>query len=252
MFNPMELTGKNIIVTGASSGIGRATAVYLSKLGAKVAVVARREEQLKETLSLMDGEGHKFYIYDFSETEGIERLIKAIIADFGPISGLAYCAGAGSMRPLNVLKKDYIDNVMTLHFYSYIEIVRVLAKRGNTADTASFVSLSSIASRVGSKSKIAYCAAKASLDAATRCLAKELAHKNIRVNTIQPSWVNTAILDDYKEKWANSDYASNSFERLCLGITEPEEVAGMIAFLMSDIGKTITGTAVLIDSGNLA
>lgn len=252
MFNPMDLTGKNIIVTGASSGIGKATAIYLSRLGAHVAVVARTEEKLKDTIASMDGEDHRLYIYDFSETTGIEQLVRTIVKDFGPISGLAYCAGAGSMRPLKVLSADYMEKVMTLHFYSFIEIMRILAKKGNTAPSASVVSLSSIASRVGSKSKIAYCAAKASLDAATRCLAKELADKNIRVNTIQPSWVNTPILEDYKEKWADSAYAGSSFDRLCLGVTEPEEIAGMIAFLMSDIGKTITGTAILIDSGNLA
>lgn len=252
MFNPMDLTGKSVIVSGASAGIGRATAIYLSKLGARVAIIARREDQLKETLVKMDGDKHKYYVCDLSETNEIEPLVKTIIKDFGPISGLAYCAGAGSMRPLPVLKAEYIEKVMALHFYAFIEMVRVLSKRGNTAPSTSIVSISSIASRVGSKSKIAYCAAKASLDAATRCLAKELAAKNIRVNTIQPSWVNTAILEDYREKWADSDYANKSFERLYLGVTEPEEIAGMVAFLMSDICKTITGTAILIDSGNLA
>lgn len=247
-----DFCGKHFLVTGASSGIGRATALLLGKSGAKLSIIARREEQLKETLALIPNNNHRAYCYDLSNTQGIEALVKESLLENGAISGLVYCAGIAPERPLKMTGKKDIDTVMTVNFYSFVEFMRCISKKRNHAENASCVAISSISSVVGNKGKIAYCSSKAALDAAVRCMAHELADKNIRVNTIQPSWVNTYLYKKYMEDWGDNTQSSEKMKREFLGITDPEEVASMAAYLLSDASKTITGSAVRIDSGYLS
>lgn len=247
-----DFSGKHFVVTGASSGIGRATAVFLSKCGARLSIVARRQDMLDETLSLMSGEGHKAYSYDLSDPDGIEALVKQMVSDSGPLSGMVYCAGNAEVKPLKFTKTASLEKTMKVNFYSFVEFIRCIAAKGNYTEHSSLVAISSISSQVGTAAKTAYCASKAAMDAAVRCIAKELSAKKIRVNSIQPSWVNTQMLCDYNSDWGDTDFAKNSMAKQLLGITDPDEIAAMAAYLLSDAAKTITGSAVRVDSGYLS
>lgn len=250
--NPMDLTGKRILITGASSGIGREVAVTVSKLGGEAVIVARRKEMLMETLSLLDGSEHGTYCADLSNLELIENLIAEMVKTYGKFDGFVHSAGVAPMRPLRQLKFDHVDSTMKINLYAFIEIVRCIAKRSSLNEGASIVGISSVASIQGSKSKIAYCASKSGMDSAIRCMAKELSPRSIRVNSVQPGWVDTIMLRQYLDGYGESDYAKNSFQRQYLGPSLPSEIANVVAFLLSDATKTITGTSILIDGGSLS
>jgi short-subunit dehydrogenase len=126
MINPMDLTGQKVLVTGASSGIGKATSIQLSKLGAKVVMIARREDKLKETFSLLEEEGHLYYSFDLSNVNEIENFMKQIVYEFGSFSGFVHCAGIGNRRPMSMLKYENMLDVMKINYYAFVEIVREL------------------------------------------------------------------------------------------------------------------------------
>jgi NAD(P)-dependent dehydrogenase (short-subunit alcohol dehydrogenase family) len=252
MINPMDLTGRKILVTGASSGIGRATAIHLSRLGARVIMVARNEEKLKDTLTSMEGEGHSLYPYDLKNIENIESFLEGIISIEGKLNGLVHCAGVGDMRPLQMTKFDFIHGVMLINFYAFVELVRVAAKKKNHAENASFVAVSSVASLKGDKSKTAYCASKGALDSAVRTIAKELAAKKIRVNTVLPGFLKTDMYDLYIINAGEAAVDKNVTTHQYMGLGQPLDAANAIAFLLSDASAFITGTGLIVDGGYLS
>lgn len=248
MVNPMDLTNKKIIVTGASSGIGKETSILLSKLGAQVLMIARREDKLKETLDKLEGINHRYYCFDLKKIESIEALINKIVKDNGPIDGLVYSAGISNMRPLKMTNYEFLHDMMLINFYSFIEIIRCVTKRDNYNRGMSIVSMSSISGIRGYKSKTAYSATKAALDGAIRSMAKELAEKRIRINSIVAGSIKTEMFERFLEKTGiNED--DTQFNKYCLGLGESTDVANAIAFLLSDASKIITGTGLVVDSG---
>ena len=244
-------SNKAILVTGASSGIGQAVSVHLSKLGFKIMLLARREFKLKEIYSTLGGDGHQYISFDLTQLEKIEEVLKFTVEKMGPLSGMVHCAGIAPMRPLNLLKPQHLHEVMVTNFYSYIELVRCFTKKGNFKSPASIVAISSISSLKGSKSKIAYSSSKAAMDAATRCMAKELAPKKIRINTILPAWVQTSLVKEYRENWEDSDYYKKSLEEQFLGNIWPNDIAKIVAFLLSDDSSIMTGISFPADGGRL-
>lgn len=252
MINPLDLSGKIVLITGASSGIGKETSIYLSKLGAKVILVSRNEEKLRITLSLMEGDNHSIYVFDLKKIGQIEALIERVVSQHGKLNGLVHCAGIGDMRPLQMTKYDFIHNMMLINFYSFIELCRVIAKKNNYAESSSFVAISSATSYKGEKSKVAYCASKGALDSAIRAMAKELAKKNIRVNSIIPGFIKTEMVDAYIEVAGEEEFKKNVLVNQYLGLGEPIDVANAVAYLLSDASKFVTGTGFVIDGGYLS
>ena len=246
MYNPMDLSGKRILITGAGSGIGRETAIVLSKLGASVVLLDIKEQGLRDTVSLLDkSEKHQSYVVDLSKIDEIEPLIRNIIRD-GSFNGFVHCAGIAPMRPLLMTKTLNIEYVMRVNFYSFVEIVRVLAKTKNGITSGgSIVAMSSTGSIHGKPTKIAYSASKASLDSAIRCMTVELKDRKIRINSVMPSWVHTQMYDSFIADYPDSLDIKEIREKQYLGVTDPYEGANTIAFLLSDATKTITGTTVL-------
>ncbi|MCK9471880.1 MAG: SDR family oxidoreductase [Bacilli bacterium] len=251
MINPMSLQGKIVLVTGASAGIGKATAIQLSKLGAKLILVARNRERLEETLNSLEGKDHAFYSFDLSHISSIEEFAKNVTKNHGSLSGLVHSAGISKARPLTLLKNINLNEIMTINFYSFIEIVRCFSKKKSFCDGGSIVAVSSISSIKGYKSKTAYNASKAALDSSIRCIAGELANKRIRINSVMPGWVATEMLERFSDRTAGIQEGEDTVSKQFLGLVEPIEVANLIAFLLSDATKTITGTSVLIDGGLL-
>lgn len=252
MINPMDLTGKKILVTGASSGIGRATAIQLSRLGANVIMVARNEKKLKETLDMLEGDGHTLFSFDLKEIEGIEGLVKKIVSQSGAVNGLVHCAGIATMRPLSMTKIDFLHDMMLINFYAFVELVRCASKKKNYVEGASFIGMSSVGSQSGVKSKVAYCASKAAMDAATKCIAKELEPKKIRVNTVLGGFVKTDMHNEFIDKAGEGALDSHVLGRQYMGMGEPSDIANAMAYLLSDASKFITGTGFVVDGGYLS
>lgn len=252
MKNIVDLTGKKILITGASSGMGRETAILCSQLGARIILVARRKDKLEDVISELEGTGHKYYSFDLSRTDEIESLIKIVISDNGSLDGFVHSAGIGSTRPLKLLKPTALNEVMSVNFYSFIEIVRCITKRKCFNEGMSIVGISSIASKQGNQSKTAYSASKAAMDAAVRCLAKELAGRKIRLNTVNPAWIKTDIYEQFLANGGDSEDVKNILARQYLGVGEPIDVANMVVYLLSDASKLITGSNVIIDGGRLS
>lgn len=252
MKNIMSLSNKRILITGASSGIGRETAILLSKLGAQLIMVARSKEKLEDVLSNLEGSKHEFYCYDLKDLEGIESLIKRVVAENGTIDGFVHSAGIGNTRPLKMMKPKFLREVMEINFNSFVEIARCITKKNYFNEYMSIVGISSTASVQGNQSKTAYCASKAAMDAAIRCMAKELAPKKIRVNSVMPGLIKTDIFEAFLDRSVDSEDAKNIMARQYLGMGEAIDIANMIAYLLTDLSKFITGTSIPIDGGRLS
>ena len=252
MKNVVDLNGKKILITGASSGMGAETAKLCSQLGAKLVLVARREEKLQEVLGQLEGEGHRYYAFDLSKVDEIEDFIKNLIAETGPLDGYVHSAGISSTRPLKMIKPNILREVMEINFNSFVEITRCITKRKSFNPGLSIVGISSISSTLGNQTKTAYCASKAAMDAVVRCFAKELAPNGIRANTVCPGMIDTAIYEKFKDNAGDSYDAKMRMDRQYLGLGKPLDVANMIVFLLSDASRLITGANIGVDGGMLS
>lgn len=253
MLNLVDFTGKNIIITGASKGIGRDTAVLLSKLGAKLILIARTESGLLNTQKLLDGNGHKHYSFDLSNITDIECLVNQIVLDVGPIDGLVYAAGINSDRPLKMFTPEKVEDVIKINLGGYIELIRCITKKRKYNFGMRIVGVSSVGARKGSKAHIAYSTSKSGMEAATRCLAIELADKGICVNTVAPGMINTEMYTDFLKGAGGTNGKPNLelLERQYLGLGRTSDVAAAIAFLLSSAAKFITGICLPVDGGQL-
>lgn len=251
MKNIVDLTGKHILVCGASSGMGEASAKLLGELGAKTVLVARREDKLREVCDSLEGEGHRYYAADLGEIDKIEPLFQRIVEETGPFDGFANCAGIGPARPLKMMNYSFQLEVMNINYFSLIEELRCLTKRGAANKNLNVVSVSSSASLRGEKAQTAYAASKGAMDAAVRCLAREFGPKGIRINTIIPALVDTRLGDDYLER-GGEEKLGRVMDQQVLGMGYPIDIANAVAFLLSDASRFITGSMLYLDGGYLA
>ena len=250
--NIVDLSRKTILVAGASSGIGAETAILASELGARIVLVARREDKLCEIMQRLQGEGHSYYPFDLSDLDSIENFIKSVIKATGALDGMVYSAGIPGTRPLKMLKPAALSEVMNINFNAFVELVRSITKKNMFNTGLSIVGISSISSTMGSLGKTAYCSSKAAMDAAVRCMAKELAPNGIRVNTVCPGIIETDLFQTFQDNAGDSRDAQTKMERQYLGLGKPVDVANTVAFLLSEASRMITGANVGVDGGMLS
>ena len=235
MYPLIDLTSKNIVIAGASKGIGRACAVLMSQLGGKLTLIARNEDGLRETLSMMEGEEHRIKKFDFTDIEGIDSLVKNIVEDSGAADVIVYCVGITNDRPIHLIKPKELEKVMHLNFNAFVELVRCFAKKDRFNPGLRITAVSSISSLFGKKAHLSYSASKAAINAAVRNMSVELADKKIYVNAVLPGMVNTDMFTNYLA--SNGGIEGQDYQRLIqrqyLGIGDPRDVASAVAFLSS-------------------
>lgn len=250
MINPMDLTGKTILVAGASGGIGRHITKIVYELGAKVIAMSRDAQKMHTVLSEIHAKDIASYQYDFYNLEGIEDVIKRIVEENGKLDGFVYSIGMVKPLPIRNMKPARLEEGMRINYHAFVELVRCLVRKNRCNSGASFVALSSVSSIKGDRAKLDYCSAKAALDAAVRCMAYELEGK-VRVNSIQPAGVKTDLYLDYLNDNRDSRHVQDKMVRQFMGLIDPMEIANVAAFLLSDATKTISGTSILMDGGML-
>lgn len=245
MINPMDLSGKHILITGGSSGIGRQCAVQASRLGARVTLIARNEERLKETIERMDRpEEQACYPFDLNRTEGIENLVRTIIEERGSVDGFVHAAGIATSRMLKQTNPKFVEKMFRIHVYALIELVRCLSLKDHLHDGASLVTVSSCAAKVGNVSQGAYAAAKAGMEGFLNPVALELGHRGIRFNAVAYAFVMTDMTKEFL------DYGDHSLlSAQYLGFIDVESAANAVVFLLSDACRYITATVLPVSGG---
>lgn len=243
-YNPFSLINKTVLVTGASSGIGRATAIECSKMGAKVIITARNEGKLKETLSLLEGDGHQMIIADLSKADEIDNLV----AQLPEINGLVNNAGKTITLPCNFITEEKLADIVSVNMTAPILLFSKLLKKKKLIKGSSVVFTSSINGiKTGSVGSSMYCATKGALSGFVKTAAIEYATKQIRVNCVCPGMINTNILEFGV---VTEEQLVEDAKKYPLGrYGKPEEVAWAMIYLLSDASSFVTGSNLVIDGG---
>jgi NAD(P)-dependent dehydrogenase (short-subunit alcohol dehydrogenase family) len=240
----ISLANKTILVTGASSGIGKVTAVELSKLGARIILTARNSEALNAVKNEMRGD-HLVFRADLSDLSHITKLCKDIPA----IDGWVHCAGKVVLSPAKFVKEEQLSDVFSINFFSAIHLGAGLLKENKLNGNSSIVFISSVSTLHSYFGGSLYISSKAALEGYAKTLALELAPKKIRVNTLQPGLVRTPIYEDTVKYAVSQEEMHKHEKRYPLGIGEPEDIANAVAFFLSDASKWITGSNLKMDGG---
>lgn len=247
----IELDGAALVVTGASSGIGRAFAIEASRHGARIALCARREDALEEVKSSLSGDGHIVAPYDLSALEGIPDLLKGIAREMGPLSGLVHAAGIHSTSSLRGITPEQLSSMFEINVSTAFMLAKGFRHKQVRDDHSSIVFLSSVAGMTGQAGVSVYSATKGAVASLARSLAVELAREGIRVNSVAPGIVETELTAGIRsaigaQAWADVEAAHP------LGIGSADDVAKAILYLVSPASRWATGTSLVIDGGYTA
>ncbi|MCP4369642.1 MAG: SDR family oxidoreductase [Deltaproteobacteria bacterium] len=243
------LRGKNVIITGASSGIGRQCAITCSEMGANVILFARNEIRLQETITKLKTGTHLYYALDITQYDQIESFITQTVQKVGKISGFIHSAGIETTIPLHVMKSKNYENIFAINVVGGFEFAKILSKKTYLCEQgASFIFISSIMGTLGQLGKIGYCSSKGALIAGSKAMALELARKSIRVNCISPAIVETEMIAKLFEN-IPVEAKQSIVEMHPLGFGKPEDIANACVFLLSEASRWITGTNLIIDGG---
>ena len=254
MYNPFSLKNKVIIVTGASSGIGAHCAIDCSKMGAKVVLVARNEERLKQTLEQCEEPSrHMILPFDLSSSDGLKDAIKDVVSKVGKINGVVNCAGMSSVTPLKLVTDELLDQFFRTNVYSAINLSKEVTRVGNydKEGGCSIIFFASIMGLCGDKCKTMYSATKGALIAAARSMACELAKNKIRVNVVSPGAIETPI-NAKLPHMADPELRKELEDKHLLGLGECSDISNACIYLLSDAAKWVTGQNLIVDGGYTA
>ena len=244
-YNPFSLEGKTILVTGASSGIGKATALECAKMGAHLVITGRDKERLNDVYHTLEGAGHLQIIADLSKEEDIQRLAKEVPV----LDGCVNNAGYNVMSPIPFIKKDVLDGILDVNLKAPIELTHFLVKNKKMAKDSSIVFTSSISARGrNSVGNSLYSASKGGLSSFMKNAALELAAKRIRCNAVLPGMVETPLKEG-KSNITEEQWELNRQLYPLKRFGKPEEIAYGIIYLLSDASAWVTGTELVIDGG---
>jgi NAD(P)-dependent dehydrogenase (short-subunit alcohol dehydrogenase family) len=245
----ITLKGKNIFITGASSGIGRACALKAAGLGANVALVARNRENLEQTLASLPGDTHGCFPCDVTESDRLEEVVRQAVNKLGTISGFIHSAGIEATIPLRNMNRGKFEEIFSVNVVAAFEIARLLSnKKYLDPGGSSFIFIGSVMGLLGEPGKVAYGSSKAALIGGTRSMALEVAPKNIRVNCIMPGLVETPMSAKLLQT-IPENARQEIIKKHPLGLGQPDDIAHLCMFLLSDVSRWITGSALPIDGG---
>lgn len=242
-FNPFSLEGKTILVTGASSGIGRGIAVTCSKMGATVIINGRNIERLQETFSQMDGENHVLAIGDLTDANSLLRMVETL----PKLDGIVHCAGIGQRIACKDLHIKDVNQVMDVNFIAPVMLQAELLRQKKINKGASIVFVASIASWSPSFGNSVYSASKGAIISYANCLALELAPRKIRVNCISPAmvWTDLILADGTDAQQLKEDEQKYPLKRY----GQPDDIANLAVYMLSDASSWMTGSNVKISGG---
>jgi len=244
-----SLTGKRILITGASSGIGRACAILAAELGASVVLTGRRGEELEATQRQMVDQGsHTVIAGDIVSNE----FVRELVGEAGILDGLVHAAGVCPMCPVGILTSEQVEAAMRTNCYSFLELMKYYSRSKYRNSRFSAVAVSSVSASAGWAGGSAYCGSKGALSAIVRALAIELAPKGVRVNAVCPSNIKTPMYEAGASAANDARSLNELVKRQPLGLGVPEQVAAPVCFLLSDAASFIIGANVPVDGGYLA
>lgn len=242
MDNILSLHGKNILVTGASSGMGRVFAQMIARQGGIVTLLARNEERLNETLQSLECAEHKVVVCDLTD----EEQLKAAVSNMQSLDGIVLCAGINEFVPVKFVKQEKINKMFQTNYFSQLILLQMLLKKKLLNKGASIVFISSVSSIMGVQGTLLYASSKGAINSAVRVLASELASQKIRVNAILPGIVRTEML-------AGTNITEEQFikqeEQYPLGLGTPQDVGNTVLFHLSDASRWLTGQCMILDGG---
>jgi NAD(P)-dependent dehydrogenase (short-subunit alcohol dehydrogenase family) len=239
--NPFSLEGKRILVTGASSGIGRQTAISFSRMGACVVLSARNAERLAETRAAMEGDDHVIIRADI--TDSAQR--NALADQAGALHGVVHSSGTSVLSPIRMATEKHVHDLFSLNYDGPILLTQRLLSKKTIQAGGSVLFIASIAAHIGVAGVGVYSGTKAALLATMRCLAMEVARSRIRVNCLSPSLVESPLLD-MMAKNVSLEQKANDHP---LGLGKSEDVANAAIYFISDASRWVTGTTLVMDGG---
>lgn len=245
-FNPFSLEGKTVLVTGASSGIGRQCAIDCSKMGAKVVSIGRNKERLEDVVVEMGGLGIS-YPFDLCNIEGIKDLITTIVEENGKLDGFIHAAGIELTNPVKLTKYDEYESLFKVNCLSAFEIVKNFGiKTFNNG--GSIVLISSISGIIARKGLSAYAASKGALMSAARVMALEMSSREVRVNTVSPGTILTPMMQKALDEMGGEE-RKKRIEGFPLGLGKTTDISNACIYLISDASRWVTGANLIVDGG---
>jgi NAD(P)-dependent dehydrogenase (short-subunit alcohol dehydrogenase family) len=251
VFASDSFAGRSVLVTGASSGLGRAAAIALSACGARLILNGRDGERLEETRAALSGSGHVVAASALGDADEVAELIAGLAKQHGSFNGIFHSAGAYFSLPMKVTKQRHIDDAFAASVNGAYGVAKAASQRKVLSDGGSVVFMSSVAGERGHSGLAAYGGAKGAVLSIVRSLALEVSPRRVRVNAITASTIETEMHLRTIEK-ANMDYVAAGEARHPLGFGRPEDVSNAVLFLLSDASQWITGTSLVVDGGYLA
>jgi NAD(P)-dependent dehydrogenase (short-subunit alcohol dehydrogenase family) len=244
MYNPYSLEGKTILITGASSGIGRRTAIECSKMGATLIITGRNKERLNETLANLEGEGHLTFAGDMTENSTMEALMEQL----PPLNGVFFCAGVTDTTPAKFIDEEKIERVFSINIKSPMLLTKWLVKKKKIQAGASLVYMSSYGAEVVTPGLGIYAASKGAVNSFMRTIATELSARKARANSIMAMMVQTELINTLGS--LSKEDIEKDEAKYPLGYGKPEDIAFAVIYLLSDASKWVTGSIIKMDGGS--
>lgn len=247
----LRLAGRSLLITGASSGIGRAAAIGASRQGARVALVARRAEPLEEVRGELDGDGHIVVPFDVTDHTRVADMVSRAVEVLGPLDGLLHAAGHHATTPLRTMTAESMNELFDVNVTTGAMLARAFRHPSVRGEHPSIVLMSSAVGLVGEAGVSAYAASKAAVAALARSLALELARERIRVNSIAAGVVSTAMTEGIRSSVGAKGWDAISAAHP-LGVGIADDVADAALYLLSPASRWVTGTTLVVDGGYTA